>query len=195
MSNAWGLANPEKKKIMDRAWKRVNRGKINAAGKIYYQINREKKDAYSKAWAKANPEKRKLTQTRSYQKNLEKVKAASKIWIKNNPEKVRISKAKFYRANSEKVNAESRARQKAHPEKEAARRNLRRRTYGYNMLNIYFPGSIGHHINDVDVVFIPENIHLSCYAGHNKKLHRERAMNLYGNLEKMIQGILSGASR
>lgn len=76
------------------------------------------------------------------------------------------------------------SRRKTHSEQKA-----KRKKYGYNMLNVYFPGSVGHHINDMDVVFIPENIHVSCYCGKNKELHRKKLLDLYGNIENMINNI------
>ena len=66
----------------------------------------------------------------------------------------------------------------------------KRRNYGYNMLNVYFPGSVGHHINDMDVVFIPGDIHLSCCVYGNKERHREFVMNRYGDLDNMINNVL-----
>lgn len=69
-------------------------------------------------------------------------------------------------------------------------RNVRRRkNLGYNMLNTYFVGSAGHHINDVDVVFVPENVHASLCAGPNKELHREWVMNWYGDLDNMVNNL------
>ncbi len=66
----------------------------------------------------------------------------------------------------------------------AKQRALRKR-YGYNMLNVYFPGSVGHHVNDMDVVFIPEEIHSTAHRP-NKERHRKEILEYYGNIENMI---------
>ncbi len=61
----------------------------------------------------------------------------------------------------------------------------KRRSYGYNMLNVYFLGSHGHHINDIDVVFIPGDIHVR-FNNINKNTHRKNVLNYYGSLENML---------
>jgi len=72
--------------------------------------------------------------------------------------------------------------------KHTSRSQAKKRRYGFNMLNVYFPGSAAHHVNDFDVVFIPNVIHSSFGGGKNKELHRKKAMDLYGSLENMING-------
>jgi hypothetical protein len=42
----------------------------------------------------------------------------------------------------------------------------RRRTFGFVPLNSPFEGCVGHHINDHDVIYIPEELHRSIF--HNQ---------------------------
>lgn len=46
------------------------------------------------------------------------------------------------------------------------RKNHKRRQMGFNPLNYPFDGSVAHHINKNDVIFIPYSLHIS---GHNHK--------------------------
>ena len=73
--------------------------------------------------------------TRYYTKNKERILKIIKEWQKNNLEKILEIRKK---ANTK-----------------------RRRELGYNPLNEKFPGSVGHHINKNDVVYIPEELHKS----------------------------------
>ena len=43
--------------------------------------------------------------------------------------------------------------------------NYKRRGLGFSQLNTSFDGSVGHHINQVVVIFIPQELHIS--VNHN----------------------------
>lgn len=130
--------------------------------------------ATKKAWRQAHPESVKVSRDAWRHAHKEQKVACDRAYRQGNRDKVRIVHRTWSRAHPEKIKA----------------KDARRRKYGYNMLNVYFPGSVGHHVTDVDVVFIPEEVHVSCYVGSDKMLHRERVMRLYGNLSNMIDGIL-----
>ena len=46
------------------------------------------------------------------------------------------------------------------------KRNAKRRLLRFNPLNSWFPGSVGHHLNSQDVLYIPKKLHRSVY--HNQ---------------------------
>lgn len=50
------------------------------------------------------------------------------------------------------------------------------RKLGYNTLNERFDGSVGHHIDDDTVIFIPEDLHLKCMYP-DKDIHRSLVFN------------------
>lgn len=70
------------------------------------------------------------------------------------------------------------------------RKDAKRRKLGFNLLNDNFPNSVGHHINDNDVVYILEDIHLYCYAGHDVDKHRKLVLEFYGSLDNMVNNII-----
>jgi len=65
----------------------------------------------------------------------------------------------------------------------------RQRGMGFVALNEYFSGSIGHHVNDFDVVYIPREVHQLYTFGRCGKTHRELVMNYYGNIENMRNNV------
>ena len=130
----------------------------------------------SKEYRKNNPEEKRKAVNKWANNNSEKALKIKLNWAKNNPEKIKESIKKWCRSEKGKI---------------ATRKyRARRRNYGYNMLNTYFPDSVGHHINDVDVVFIPRNIHLTCGGTINKELHRKKVFDFYGNIENMINNLI-----
>jgi len=88
-----------------------------------------------------------------------------------------------YRKNHKKEINEYR---KAHKD-ELRRQHSKQRNLGYNPLNNWFKGCVMHHINDIDVVFIPDKIHRK-FIGNGLTLdqHRKRILEYYGSLERMI---------
>ncbi len=64
-------------------------------------------------------------------------------------------------------------------------RTKRRRMLGYNPLNSWFKNSHAHHINNIDVVYIPADIH-SQFITPTTQEHRDLIMKYYGSVENMI---------
>jgi len=65
-------------------------------------------------------------------------------------------------------------------------RNKRARKLGFNPLNKPFNGSVWHHINDIDVIAIPVQIHRKYYTGIDTSKHRELVLKHYGSIRNMI---------
>jgi len=172
----------------------VNKQEYN---RNYRKLHNEELRAYKKAWRLRNPEKVKESHRRWfsengkswYRKNREKVIAKTKKWQANHSDGVRILQA---RGNARRGREYMAKWCESNPDKVKmgnVKNQAKRRSYGYNMLNIYFLDSVGHHINNMDVVFIPENVHISCYAGPRKEKHREQIMNYYGDLDNMVNNV------
>lgn len=80
----------------------------------------------------------------------EKQLLTSKLWNNNNPDKVAAKGKRWEKNNPSKVR-----------EKRKRHQTLRRRELGFRPLNSWFEGSVAHHVNKNDVVYIPETIHKS----------------------------------
>ena len=136
-------------------WKEENKEHYREYYKKYHEDNHEKRNKYSKQWRKDNP---------GYQKQY------NKQWRKINPEKMKESIRKWEMNHSEKT----REIMKRHYVKK--NRNL-----GFNPLNEYFEGAIAHHINRIDVIYIPEELHKSIShrlkTGKNMEEINKLAMN------------------
>ena len=75
---------------------------------------------------------------------------------------------------------------KAHKE-EIRKNNSHRRGFGYNPLNEWKEGFVTHHINDIDVIFIPQKIHEKFRSkGHTLEYHRDKILKYYGSIERMV---------
>lgn len=72
-SKVWMLANIDKKKAIDKAYREANPGKTRAAIRIWQKANPDKKNAFTKAWRDANKEQ---------------VKASTKVYKQANSDKV-----------------------------------------------------------------------------------------------------------
>ena len=88
-----------------KAYYEANREKVAAYQKSYYEANREKVAAYKKAYYEANREKVAAYQKAYYEANREKVAAYQKSYYEANREKVAAYKKAYYEANREKVAA------------------------------------------------------------------------------------------
>ena len=102
---AWYEANREKVVAYQKAWYEANREKVAAYQKARYEANREKVAASQKAYREANREKVAASQKAWYEANREKVAASQKAYREANREKVAASKKAWYEANREKVAA------------------------------------------------------------------------------------------
>lgn len=129
--------------------------------KIYYQEHREEINKKAKQYYQAHKEKR-VEHDKQYQKTHKKEIAKQKKQYNK----------QYNQTPKGKLNI--------------AKHNNKRKGLGFNPLNKSFKGSVWHHINDIDVVAIPKEIHLSCYAGHDTEEHRRLVLACYGTLENML---------
>ena len=83
----------------------IEKRKVAAYQKAWYEANREKVAAYQKAWYEANREKVAATKKAWYEANREKVAATKKAWYEATREKEAATKKAYREANREKVAA------------------------------------------------------------------------------------------
>ena len=118
--------------------------------KNWLVLNKDYMPEYHKKYQYIN----KVTETKRKMRwakdNISKVKQSHKKWRQNNPDK--------WNLNNKKIRA-------------------RRRYMGFNKLcENPFPSNIEiewHHINNIDVIPLPKEIHRLCTTGSNVELHRE----------------------
>jgi hypothetical protein len=92
------------------------------------------------------PEERKEYNRKRYQDHPDKYKECSKKYYQEHPEIHRTASRKYLKTDAGKLSIS----------KCMARRD---RDLGFIPLNQIFPGSAGHHINKIQVIFIPEILH------------------------------------
>lgn len=126
--------------------------------------HREEAIERNRVWREENPERAKQISHDWREKNKERLDIYHKNWIKNNPEKVKcITK----RCSKNNPNIQKRKNAK------------RRRNLGFNPLNTKFPGSVGHHINRNDVIYIPEELHKSV-------IHKQEDIRSMNEINKLV---------
>ncbi len=59
------------------------------------------------------------------------------------------------------------------------------RKLGRKLINKWFEGAIEHHDTDKEVYFIHKDVHLYCYVGTNRELHRQKVRDFFGGVENM----------
>lgn len=112
-----------------------NKEKLQKIECEYRNNNKERKSETSKQWYEINKKHRLKTSKQWRENNKKRTSDIIRQWQLNNPEKYNIICKR--------------------------KNNKRKRNLGYNPLNIKFEGSVGHHINNNDVVYIPREIHKS----------------------------------
>src|SRR3990167_4537764 len=117
-SDRWKAANPEKIRIYQEKYLRINSQRLNAARRDKYAENPEKYKNRSSAWYSKNPEKVKewnekwrlsnknlvkITKANYRLKNLEKEKVRQIKWASENPKKIVASRIKYYLSHKDKL--------------------------------------------------------------------------------------------
>ena len=141
------------------------------------------KKHYDKQWQQDNREHYLKQKKQYWQKN----KKHFEKYCQDNKEK-RIDNYKKWRKNHKKERAEY---QNAYYNTEQGKINItrsqvkRKKGLGFNSLNLPKPNYDGHHINNIDVVYIPTKIHQQFQTGDRKE-HRKLILEHYGSIENMV---------
>lgn len=107
---------------------------------------------------------------KSYAIHKEEKLAKDKLNYIINKEQINLKKREYYRNHKKEAAIRSKIYRKSKPEEHKARRVWRKRNLGFHPLNDWFDGSVAHHVNINDVVYIPETIHKS--VSHSLKTGR-----------------------
>jgi hypothetical protein len=162
----WQNNNPEKFKESQKKWVKNNSDKLREYSREWVKNNPEKHNESVKKYRKTNPDKCKEASKKWQNNNLDKYKELQKKWRDNNPDKIRESKKNWIKNNPDKHRVSS----KKHQDK---RRNLES-----ELINKWFVGSEGHHIDKENVIYVPKELHRSVF--HNNFTGRN--MNIINNL-------------
>ena len=107
----------------------MNKEKIKAYNKAYYQENKEKIKAYNKTHYQEHKEEKKARQKAYYQENKEEIKAQEKAYRQENKEEIKARQKAYRQKNKEKVKLQLKAYQQENKEKvrswEAKRRSAK----------------------------------------------------------------------
>ena len=117
--------------------RRKNREKNLEYCKQWYIEHREQKKQYTKKYQETYPQWHLEYQKQYYKTHLKEIMEKTIIWRENNPIKVK----EMYARHS----------------------NKRRRLLGFIPLNKCFEGSVAHHININEIVYMPEKVHRSIW--------------------------------
>lgn len=156
------LARKEIAKVTSKLWRLANPDKLKANNDSYYvrhPIGTTSRNCLrcGKQYTPTGPGQKYCVGCRPLVIKEQKA-TTGKAWALANPEKMKAyGTTTGSRATNDKWHAE-------HPESMAlARRKIKakRRVLGFNPLNSPFPNCEGHHINDRDVIYIPEDMHKS----------------------------------
>ncbi len=135
----WRLTHPQQYKIYRKNW----RIKHPNYDKKYKLKHREQIRGNQKRWREKHPEEAKLASKNWQLAHPEQKKARTRKWAKEHPESLRK-----YRQTPKG--------------REVFMKNVyQRRNLGFVPLNKYFEGSVGHHINTEQIIYMPEELHKS----------------------------------
>ncbi len=144
----------------------------------YYAANSEQGKKLSRAWAEDNPKRVKEIDRAWREANPKKAKAQNLAWAEANPEQGRRRSREWSAAHPEVSSA---YRQSPEGKVAGARSYARRKHFGYEPVNQWFDGCNGHHMNETDIIYIPEGLHKSVshsvLQDRNMKQINELAMN------------------
>lgn len=146
--------------------------------KEYYANNKEKCREYDKEYREKNKELIARRGKEWRKNNPKKCRNYNKKWKENNKELNLEIHKKWYENNREECLKTNKKWRQDHPLKIKTSNMKRKRELGYNPLNEKFPGSVGHHINRNDVVFIPEGLHKSISHSQNNLESMEKINTL-----------------
>lgn len=127
-------------------------------------------EEYKKEYKKEHENEIKNYHKKYYKNNKEKLIDQHKEYQKNHKEEIKEQKKKYhenyYEENKKDLLEYQQKYQKTPKGKENNKkiRNKRQRSLGFNPLNEYLENSEAHHINNIDVIYIPINYHL---RGHS----------------------------
>jgi len=126
----WRRRNLDKKRELERDWRKRNAAKVNKRGREYQREwrlrNIEAARERDRAYYKANPERGREATNRWRDKNREAARAANSQWYKDNPDKRRALGKRKYQNNGERIKARNTEWRNANPEVISARDNRRR---------------------------------------------------------------------
>ena len=154
--------------------RQIYKEKIKSHAKQYYQSHKREKQQYHQN----NKERENIRSKQYHQKNKKKCNIISKQYHHTHKGKCNMASRQYHQCHREKCNTNSRKYYQTHKEEYKTRyrqyyhtahgrfvinraKAERKRDLKYNELNIWFKGSVGHHMNRNDVIYIPVELHRS----------------------------------
>lgn len=149
------------KKERNKKYYEDHKVELNKQSIKYQKEHPEQKAETNKRWKLKNPEEKRLRHNE-----------IQKIWVKNNPDKQKALCKNWRINNTEKANDITKNWRKNNPDKVIIMKrkinSKRERDLGFNPINDIFKRSEFHHINKIDGIFIPYELHKSIGHALNK---------------------------
>ena len=134
--------------------------------KIYYHLHKERINEYNKKYYKEHKEQINKQHKRYYQEHKKAIKKYTKKWYEKNRDRLIIQSIKYNKKHRDSCSKSIKKWQSKNPEKvrlyNRKTKNKRKRELGYIELNEKTYGTVGHHIDNNHVLYIPEEIHRQC---------------------------------
>ncbi len=155
----------------------------------YRASHKEEMAEYQKQYRQANVGKRKEYAHKYYAINKEHINAYRAEYYATNCEKIKNRQRQYYALNQKMLQKEKSEYGKTERGRTVMKRKSakRKRELGFNPLNEAFKDSVWHHVDDLNVVAIPRDIHVK-FGGLSREIHRRKVMECFGSLEAMISG-------
>ena len=153
-----------------------------------YRLQHKKElDQYQREYNKMHKEER-AEKSRKYREiHKKEIAEYGRKYRKMHRNEEQNYKRQYYQENRKQKLAQNREYNKTH--KEQRRKYCsKQRGLGYNPLNKWKEGFVTHHIDNINVVFIPREVHLKFMGNQHSttEQHREAILNYYGSIERMI---------
>lgn len=172
--------------VYQKEWRLKYKKEFKQYNQKYYKDNKNKFSQYKKQYYQYNKEIIKNKHKEYYQNNKEK----SLKYYQDNKEKIKYNKKKYYQDNKEKSKERNKKYRELHKDylkqyqviyqqtpkgKEIFKksRDKRYRNLGFIPLNEWFENSNGHHIDKINVIYIPKELHTSVWHSISKNINME----------------------
>ena len=135
----------------------------------YYQKNKKNIILYQKKYQKNNKEKISLQKKQYNTVHKEKIYLQKKQYNYNHKKERALWAKEYYIINKNTILLKNKKYLQTPIGKLADRKkHAKRKEYGYNELNKWFPGCVGHHMNKNDIIYVPPEINAPWHSQDNQ---------------------------
>jgi hypothetical protein len=184
-AKAYREAHKDEIKLKNKLWEQQHKEERTKYRKHYIDTHKEEQKKYNeehkedkKAAAKAYRLTHKEEPKQYYEANKERLLSEMKKYYEKNKERIKSTVNTYNNNNIEMIKSKAKIRYKENQSTYLKRRKLykqtpqgkvvvfrshakRKRDFGFNPLNHFVQGYHGHHIDLINVIFIPKELHIA----------------------------------